>query len=336
MMQVSLSGSSPLGTVGIPQQALSGSKGLSHASHRRRSESYYYARSHLFRLWDYGREYPLRGSKALLIHFENWLSKYLAHRFCRLRCRSDSNKFLFIKQLVRFQNEYLERLQKRLSRYSFSRFSMMISLTLDPKKFPSLGHEWTRINKIWAKFRSWMYHRFGSFFFIKVVEAQRRGRPHLHVLCGIELPENADEDFRRLLELWFAERWVELGGGQQVNIIMSQNLNAMAYIMKYVKKSICSLGKQNVFGALLFASNVRLFSMNDVRSKGLKAPCISVKVTKTSKYEYLGSVPRAVLKGFLAEYNLGGIHDRMQFDVSLDTKCLFGDLFALNESEDFK
>lgn len=45
-----------------------------------------------------------------------------------------------------------------------------------------LEDELTFINKAWAKLKSWLLKRYGRFEFLKVLEFQKSGRPHLHVV----------------------------------------------------------------------------------------------------------------------------------------------------------
>jgi hypothetical protein len=61
---------------------------------------------------------------------------------------------------------------------------LKIELTVDPKAFFRLYDEYVFIGKAWNKLRSWLLRRYGKFEYLKVLEATKKGRPHLHILIS--------------------------------------------------------------------------------------------------------------------------------------------------------
>jgi hypothetical protein len=201
------------------------------------------------------------------------------------------NKWLLIKQLNRFQREYRERLKKDLTWLNFVDFQTMITLTVDPKPFALLHHEYVFVKKGWAKLHRWLRKKYGVFFYVCVLEITKRGRPHLHILTTLP--------FVDVNEL--REKWVKYGGGQQMRIdSLPGTYNGVGYVLKYVTKSIVnSVGaKLDLSTVLLFASNKPLFSMNDVRNRSMLD--LHPRPSETF-YEIKGSAPLGVVESFCRE-----------------------------------
>ena len=121
-----------------------------------------------------------------------------------------------------------------------------------------------------------------------VLEVTRRGRPHLHVLTTLP--------FIDVNEL--REKWVKYGGGQQMRVDFLHNgYDAVGYVLKYVTKSLVNTveGKADLSTALLFASNKRLFSMNDLRNRSMLD--FHHRASETS-YEIIGSAPLGLVESF--------------------------------------
>lgn len=94
--------------------------------------------------------------------------------------------------------EYKRMLWKKLRLLKFIQWDLKIELTLDPKKFQLLENEFNRISKAWAKLRSWMLKRYGYFEFPTILEVQKTGRPHLHVLIK-DIPYISHKDLTTIL-----------------------------------------------------------------------------------------------------------------------------------------
>ena len=109
--------------------------------------------------------------------------------------------------------------QKRLTR--------MMTLTLDPKKCP-IEDSVSYLRQSFSKFRVSLLRRFGqSVSFIAVVELQKSGMAHLHVLIGVYLEQR-----------WIKEAWQAVGGGQIVDIRSVDVHRVKRYLSKYLTKDL--------------------------------------------------------------------------------------------------
>ena len=85
----------------------------------------------------------------------------------------------------------------------------MLTLTLPGYDFKLKGKESREyLFKVWSKFRIYLKRKYGtSIKYIWIVELQKRGVYHLHVLVD------------RFIEFeWIKKAWVSLGSGSFVNI----------------------------------------------------------------------------------------------------------------------
>lgn len=117
-----------------------------------------------------------------------------------------------------------KRIASRAVEHGLQRF---LTLTLDPKK---LRPEWGVREKtsflyaVWRKMRVYLQRKLGrSLAFIAVVELQRNGNPHLHLLVGSYLPK-----------AWISQAWQALGGGWSTRIEYADVHRISAYLAKYV------------------------------------------------------------------------------------------------------
>jgi hypothetical protein len=102
-----------------------------------------------------------------------------------------------------------------------------LTLTLDPKKLPSgldVAGKIEYLYGVWRKMRVYLRRKLGkSLVFISVVELQKNGNPHLHMLVGSFLPKE-----------WISAAWEKLGGGSFTRIEYADMHRVAAYIAKYV------------------------------------------------------------------------------------------------------
>jgi hypothetical protein len=213
---------------------------------RRRSQHYYLAKEALGRVADCGRE--KLDLRFLMIHFENWMERYRIGKFVKL---VKDNEYLFIRCVNRFMEDYKRVLWKKMKLMQYVEWDLKIDLTLDPKRFMRLEDELIFIGKAWAKLRAWLLKRYGKFEFLRVLEVQKSGRPHLHVLIsGIPYVSHSD----------LSDIWQKYGGSYIWVRATNSNINALWYVLKYVNRTV--LGKDKVYASILFASNRRMFSMS--------------------------------------------------------------------------
>ena len=185
--------------------------------------------------------------------------------------------------------DYKRMLWKKLRLLQLVEWDLKLELTLDPKKFMRLEDELIFIDKAWSKLRSWLSKRYGHFEFLKVLEVQKSGRPHLHVLIrGILYI--AHEDLTAI--------WQKYGGGYVWIRSLGKDINAVWYVLKYVNKTI--LHEERVYAALLFASNKRIFSM----SQNLMAMLDVRRDRKEQGWTFQGTIDESTVMVFGREENI--------------------------------
>jgi hypothetical protein len=103
----------------------------------------------------------------------------------------------------------------------------MMTLTLDPK-LCVVEDSVKYIRECFSKFRVTLYRRFGkSISYISVVELQKSGMAHLHVLIGIHIEQS-----------WISQAWQAVGGGKIVDIRLVDVRRVNAYLAKYLTKDL--------------------------------------------------------------------------------------------------
>lgn len=101
-----------------------------------------------------------------------------------------------------------------------------LTLTLDPKRVQ--GDPVQYLNRLFSKLRVYLRRRYGETpQYIRILEFQKNGNPHLHILIDRFIPR-----------AWIKAAWVALGGGYMVDI-RQVNVNQVArYVSKYVTKEM--------------------------------------------------------------------------------------------------
>jgi len=107
------------------------------------------------------------------------------------------------------------------------RLNKLLTLTLDPAKLH--GAESTRyINGVFADFRVYLKRRLGyAPAYIRILEYQKNGNAHLHLLLNCYLPQN-----------WVSEAWSAIGGGKIVDIKHVDVHRVSRYLSKYLTKQM--------------------------------------------------------------------------------------------------
>jgi len=248
---------------------------------RTRSLHYYLARQCLSAIPDLNEK--VIDVSSVIVHFENWMAEYLGGRFIKL---SKGEKWLFFRCVNRFMRAYKRKIWRRLEFFDKIEWGLKLEFTLDPKRFMRLKDEFQIISKGWSKLRSWLLKRYGKFQFLKVLEIQKSGRPHLHVLIsGIYFVNHTE----------LSAIWDKYGGGHVWLRSVYGDINAIWYVLKYVNKTV--LGNDKVYSALLFASNRRMFSL----SGGLMGLLNIRRFRKNQGWTFEGSVAEAYVKEFCEE-----------------------------------
>ncbi len=101
-----------------------------------------------------------------------------------------------------------------------------LTLTLDPSKIE--GDPVRYLNAAFAKFRVYLQrHHGGSPQYIRVLEFQKSGNPHFHILID------------RCIEIeWIRKAWVAVGGGDMVDIRLVDLHRVSRYLSKYLTKEL--------------------------------------------------------------------------------------------------
>jgi hypothetical protein len=102
------------------------------------------------------------------------------------------------------------------------RLSRFLTLTLDPSKIE--GDPIRYLRGTFNKFRVYLHRRFGTApKYIAVVELQKNGNPHLHILID-----------RYIEQAWIKNAWESIGGGYKVDIRFVDVHRVSKYVSKYL------------------------------------------------------------------------------------------------------
>ena len=106
------------------------------------------------------------------------------------------------------------------------RLCRFITLTLDPKKIK--GNPVRYLNEAFSKLRVYLQrHHGGSPQYIRILEFQKNGNPHFHILVD------------RYIEIeWIRTAWVAVGGGFMVDIQFVDVHRVSRYLSKYLTKDL--------------------------------------------------------------------------------------------------
>jgi hypothetical protein len=107
------------------------------------------------------------------------------------------------------------------------RLNKLLTLTLSPEKLN--GEDSTRfINRIFGNLRIYLKRKLGrSPKYIRILEYQKNGNAHLHILLGDYVPQR-----------WLSEAWSSLGGGHIVDIRRVTMHRVSHYLSKYLTKQM--------------------------------------------------------------------------------------------------
>ena len=102
----------------------------------------------------------------------------------------------------------------------------MVTLTLDPKIIPARyrGRTDRYIRELWRMMRVLLMRKFRKTLpFVGVLEFQKNGNAHLHLLVGQYIPQ-----------AWLTYAWQSIGGGRHVDIRFVDVHRVAAYLSKYL------------------------------------------------------------------------------------------------------
>ena len=265
-----------------------------------RSLHYKYAKEALWGVQDLGiKSLDL---EEVIKHYELWRSDY-HDKFLHL---AKEDHHIFMRAFCRFSEHYRSALKHRMKRMTDIDWAVKLEITLDPKQFLGLYDEFERLPRIWNTVSRWLSRTYGKFEYLWILELQKTGRPHYHILISFHDPQwqhyfrsMRRKDKNHRFQAFYAEFKAVVGrngGGWVWARPIQGNIKLVSYVLKYVNKSI---SQENVqYSALLFASNRRLFGV----SKGLRV--FSAPKKEPQGFEYLGCVGAGDLKSYCQEQGI--------------------------------
>jgi hypothetical protein len=139
----------------------------------------------------------------------------------------------------------LKRLRARISEIAEqNKLRRFATLTLDPSRIPTSERSDRYIRECWRKMRVVLARRYGnSLPFVAVLEFQKSGIAHLHVLFGVYIPQ-----------AWLSEAWQSIGGGRIVDIRHVEVHRVAGYVAAYLS------GKKIVYTLSLLPRRGRIFT----------------------------------------------------------------------------
>jgi len=159
-----------------------------------------------------------------------------------------------------------------------------LTLTLNPRACTAQNSV-EYIRQCWAKFRTYLKRQYGtSVTFISVVEFQKSGYAHLHVLVDRYIAHN-----------WLKGAWQAVGGGSIVDIRLVDIHKISSYLPKYLTKEILLSHCDTKYRRYTTSRDLLLF----------KKPPKGVWMLLTVSIEYLfGQVDRTTILDYSEERGL--------------------------------
>lgn len=296
---------------------------------RKRLGYFYFARDLLYQIRDLG---DLERDKLnqLIEIFRAWLREYRDKWIFLffINEKKDSNTYgygLFIKAINRYSKRYYRRIAPKLFNLNKIRFDVMVTLTIDPKQFINLGLEFDAITYHLQKVYDFLRKRYKDINYFYVLEIQKSGRPHIHLLVRFNdfsvksrcnsMDLSVKKQFFKELANGILDRWNI--GAIKIRKIRYHGYNSLTvqkYVMKYVTKMNIydnfndvinkdvrelmdneNLYYKMLYASLLFSSNKRMFSM-DKRLRDMANE--NVKKSEKLGFVYMGFVSKVELEDY--------------------------------------
>jgi hypothetical protein len=125
----------------------------------------------------------------------------------------------------RCRNPKLKKVRARIGQIATEhKLQRMATLTLDPSRIPKDERTDRYIRECWRKMRVLLAREFkGTLPFVGVLEFQKNGNAHLHILLGRYIPQK-----------WLSTAWANIGGGRIVDIRFVDVHRVSAYLAVYL------------------------------------------------------------------------------------------------------
>lgn len=204
----------------------------------------------------------------------------------------DTDKLKVIPYKTRFSYEYYDQICEKLETIE-SKTAVFLTLTISPRRFISLSHAYKNLTKSWAKLIDLLNIRRvrqgkKKLQYVKVIEFQKNGSPHVHALFFDIAWLMAAGELRHFWNQIYGE-----GIFVKLEYITNNNQKVVSYIKKYIEKRLeinqeefDDLGSLDHL-ALSWALNLRAFS----NSQAIFNRCAPEQFRQN--LEYLGSFPGA-------------------------------------------
>jgi len=213
----------------------------------------------------------------------------------------ETGELLKIPYVTRFSEAYVKRIMKKLRRIA-AKFApgqtFFWTFTLDPSRFHSLKDMHRGLSRYWNKLLTAIKKHYRvRILYIKIVETQKSGMLHLHVV------------FNTWIDIAFVrELWDKIyGAGVQINVQRVYDHAGVAhYLTKYLSKTLTddieTSAEPNMTKIILWALYARSFSYARLLDYGLTnsnqfraflSPSLMDSEEK-SHWLYLGAVPNSV------------------------------------------
>jgi hypothetical protein len=125
----------------------------------------------------------------------------------------------------RCRNPKLKKVRARIAEIATKdKLQCMATLTLDPKRIPKGQRTDRYLRECWREMRVSLARKFGkSIPFVGVLEFQKNGTAHLHLLVG-----------QYISQVWLSRAWAAIGGGKIVDIRYVDIHRVSAYLPVYL------------------------------------------------------------------------------------------------------
>jgi hypothetical protein len=183
------------------------------------------------------------------------------------------------------------------------KLNKLLTLTLDPAKLQ--GKESTKyINGVSADFRIYLKRRLGyAPDYIRILEYQKNGNAHLHVLLNCYLPQN-----------WVSEAWSAVGGGRIVDIKHVDIHRVSRYLSKYLTKQMIMCAPKGV-RRVTTSRSIRLLEkhVSDFTWRMIRAPILRLLDVHRASVTHIESDA----EGFLFTFDTFEISGNLPHSLSL-------------------
>ena len=163
-------------------------------------------------------------------------------RYARLGCKQWTCAKCGPKRATRLRMA----IAKTATQLELNRF---LTLTLDHKTV-SADESIRHIRSCWNKFRTYLKRKYGqSVTFISVLEPQKSGHAHLHILVD-----------RYIDQRWISYKWRAVGGGSMVDIRQVDIHRISAYLSKYLTKELLLACHHSKYRRYTTSRDIKLFA----------------------------------------------------------------------------